>query len=444
MTLTSQLAEHYGKLQFSQIPEERTREIKRLLLDYLGVALGGSCTESGRIAAEFVIELGGKPQATVIGRGDRIPAINAAFANGIASHSIEMDDTDEEALFHHSPPVYSAALAAAEMAGASGKQFLAATYAGCEMMNRLSRATNPALRNRGFHTTTTCGIFGGTVACGKLFGLTADQLTNALGLAGAQASGLMEYFGTSMQKRVNPGPPARGAVTAATLAKKGFTGTDLIIEGKRGFAAAFSGQFDPSKLTEGLGTEFPVVIEFKPYSCVRPVHNAIDCALKVRNECKPNLSRVSGITFHRHPTWAEYHQIHRPRTYHEAQCSLPYSVAVALTEGAALLPQYSEEKLKDQQLMSLCEKVVILPDPSLPRGVSCRMEVRTLDGQTYTVQVDYPKGSVQNPMTDAELTTKFSTLASSCLKREQIEQVIEMTGRFEKLDSVAPLMKLVS
>jgi 2-methylcitrate dehydratase PrpD len=444
MTLTSDLGNHFSKLQFAQIPAEKKTDIKRLLLDYLGVALAGSRTDTGRIASEFAIELGGTAQATLIGRGNKVPAVHAAFANAISSHSIELDDIDDEALFHYSPPVYSAGLAAAEMVGANGAEFLTAVFAGCEMMNRLSRATNPSLRNRGFHTTPTCGVFGGTVAAGKMLKLSPEQMTSALGLAGAQASGLMEMYGTSMQKRINPGPAARNAVTAASLAKKGFTGADTIIEGKRGFAAAFSDHFDPSKLTEGLGLEFPVVIEFKPYSCARPIHNAIDCALNVRGQNSFKLDKISEITFYRHPAWAEYHVITRPRTYHEAQVSLPYSAAVALVEGAALLPQYSEEKLKDVRIMSLAEKVTVVKDPSLPRGVSCRMVVKTLDGQTYTSQVDYPKGSVQNPMTDTELAAKFCTLASTRLKHEQIDQVIQMASEIEKFESIATLMKLVS
>ena len=294
MTLTSDLANYFSELQFAQIPAEKKTDIKRLLLDYLGVALAGSRTDTGRIAAEFAIELGGSAQATLIGRGNKVPAVHAAFANAISSHSIELDDIDDEALFHYSPPVYSAGLAAAEMAGASGAEFLTAVYAGCEMMNRLSRATNPSLRDRGFHTTPTCGVFGGTVAAGKLLKLSPQQMTHALGLAGAQASGLMEMYGTSMQKRINPGPAARNAVTAASLAKKGFTGADTIIEGKRGFAAAFSNHFDPSKLTEGLGREFPVTIEFKPYSCARPIHNAIDCALNVRGQNSFKLDQDLG------------------------------------------------------------------------------------------------------------------------------------------------------
>src|SRR5205823_4573958 len=112
-----------------------------------------------------------------------------------------------------------------------------------------------------------------------------------------------------------------------------------IFDGDRGFGRAFSDQFDAGELTKGLGREFPVFMEFKPYSCARPIHNAIDCALNIRKELAGPLAAVRSITVQRHPAWASYHQNAEPKTYHEAQVSLPYSVAVALVEGAALLPQ---------------------------------------------------------------------------------------------------------
>ena len=168
----------------------------------------------------------------------------AAFANAISSHSIELDDIDVLALFHFSPPVYSSALAVADATQASGKDLIAALAAGCEMMERVSRAANNSLRNRAFHTTPTCGVFGATIAASKLLRLNAEKITNALGMAGAQASGLMEMYGPSMQKRFNPGPTARNGVTAALMAQLGFTGADTIFEGERGFLRAFAGRHD--------------------------------------------------------------------------------------------------------------------------------------------------------------------------------------------------------
>jgi len=443
-TASGRLAAVFSSRSFGDLPAERIEEMKRLLLDHLGVALAGSRTDSGRIAGAFAAELGGPAQATVIGSGARVSAVHAAFANAIASHSVELDDVDDEALFHFGPPVMAAALATAELVGASGSELITGALAGCEMTNRLSLATNPALRDRGFHTTPTCGVFGAAVAAGRLLQISATQMTSALGLAGGQSSGLMEMYGPSMQKRLNPGPAARNGITAALLAQRGFTGTDLIIEGERGFAAAFSGQFDPEPLTDGLGATIPVPVEYKAYACARPIHNAIECALLIREQHANRHKDIEHITVHRHPAWADYHTLARPRTYHEAQMSLPYSVAVAFVDGAALLEQYTDERLADDAVMGLAGRVTIRKDDSLPRGVSCRMVVEFADGTTATSQVDFPKGSSRNPMTNADLEGKFRHLASPVLGADRAERVVAMVRQLDAVPDVRSLTALLA
>src|SRR5262245_26440984 len=163
-TAANQVAKHFAGLNYNAIPVESRHAIKRLLLDYLGVALAGSQTASGRIACEFAKMHKGKAETTLIGSGARVPMTLGSFANAISSHSIELDDIDVLALFHFSPPVYSAALAVAEAQHSNGKQFLVALAAGCEMMERVSRAANNSLRDRGYHSTPTCGVFGATIA----------------------------------------------------------------------------------------------------------------------------------------------------------------------------------------------------------------------------------------------------------------------------------------
>lgn len=414
MTAAAELARHFAHLTATSQPAPLRHEMHRLLLDYLGVALSGSRTESGRIAGDVMLGLGGAPQATVLGRDRKVPAVHAAFANAVSEHSIEMDDVDDLALFHYGPPVVSAALAVAEWQASTGDELVTAMVCGCEMMNRLSLATNPALRDRGFHTTPTCGVFGAAVASAKLLGLDADQMANALGLAGAQASGLMEMYGPSMQKRINPGPTARNGVTAAMLAQAGFTGADTIFEGERGFGAAFAGGIDLGVLLDGLGEDVPVVVEYKAYSAARPIHNAIDAALELRRR-GVRAEDVVRIVVARHPDWSDYHRNATPNTYHEAQVSLPYSTAVALTDGAALPEQYADDQVHRADLVSLASKITIETDASLPRGVSCRLEVTTAGGDRVTAQVDDAKGSLANPMTDADLTAKFTRLATPVL-----------------------------
>jgi 2-methylcitrate dehydratase PrpD len=442
-TIAEQLATHFESFNYAALSEASRKAVKRLLLDYLGVAVSGSQTGSGEAARRFAKSTGGHTEATLIGDGAAVPAMQAAFANAISSHSVELDDIDVLALFHFSPPVYSAALAMAEQVNASGKDLLAALAAGCEMMERVSRAANSSLRNRGYHTTPTCGVFGATIAAARLLGLPAGEMVSALGMAGAQSGGLMEMYGPSMQKRFNPGPAARNGVTAATMAELGFTCAATIFEGERGFLKAFTDKSDPAQLTADLGKPYQLDIEFKPYSCARPIHNAIDCALEVRLKHGPDLLRVKSIHMARHPDWALYHHNAHPSTYHEAQVSLPYSVAVALTDGQALFAQYNNARLKEPMLIKLSELVEISVDASLPRGVSCKMTMEMQDGTCYLSQVDYPKGSIQNAMSDDELRAKFDSLAIPVLGAARSAEVAAMVAGIENCENVRDLTRLL-
>jgi 2-methylcitrate dehydratase PrpD len=259
-------------------------------------------------------------------------------------------------------------------------------------------------------------------------------------LAGAQSSGLMEMYGPSMQKRFNPGPAARNGITAALMAKLGFTGAATIFDGERGFLRAFTDKFDLGELTKGLGKDYPVYIEYKAYSCARPIHNAIDCALEIRRQLKEPVANVTAITMRRHPAWAHYHLNTKPKTYHEAQVSLPYSTAVALLEGNALLPQYQDEKLGDPEILRLSQMIKVIPDDSLPRGVSCVMTLKTSGGAELTSQVDHPRGSIQNPMSPEDMSNKAHMLGDGVIGREAIDWLIDQVRNVEKLDSVAAMM----
>lgn len=442
VTLADRLGTHFSEFDYARLSDDTRRAVKRLLLDYLGVAIAGSQTESGEVARKFAAVTGGHAEASLVGGDGRVPAMQAAFANAISSHSVELDDIDVLALFHFSPPVYSSSLAVAEQVNATGKDLLVALAAGCEMMERLSKAANNSLRNRGFHTTPTCGVFGATIAAAKLQGLSVDQIVSALGMAGASSSGLMEMYGPSMQKRFNPGPAARNGVTASTMAQLGFTGTNTIFEGERGFLAAFTDQNQPERLVENLDKSYKLDIEFKPYSCARPIHNAIDCALEIRRKHQPDLARVASIEMARHPDWALYHQNAQPKTYHEAQVSLPYSVAVALTDGQALFAQYNDQRLGEPNLKHLSEMVNITVDDSLPRGVSCRMTLVMDNGDRFISQVDYPKGSIQNPMNDEELRAKFDSLVHPVLGAKRAAEIAAMVQSIEDCDNIGRLMQL--
>ena len=437
------LARHFSQFDYDSLPPASIKAVKRLLLDYLGVALAGSNTDSGRIAALYAAADGGNHDASLIGTTlARVPAGQAAFANAISAHSVELDDIDVFAYFHFSPPVFSAALAAAEQAGVDGKSLLVALVAGCEMMERVSRAANPSLRDRCYHSTPTCGVFGAAIATGLLWKLTPEQFISALGLAAAQACGTLEFHGPSMQKRFSPGPGARGGITAAHMALLGFTGQDTALEGPRGFLKAFTDKSDATQLTAGLDTAYQLDIEFKPYSCARPIHNAIDAALLLRQRDQPDLTKIRAINIVRHPSWAHKHQNRAPASYHAAQLSIEFSVAIALHEGQALLAQYSEAKLKLPSVVRLMQNTVVSTDASLPRGVSCRVELTMDDGHVLIAQVDYPKGSIQVPMSDAEIEAKFRSLAQPVIGAAATDALVDTVNHLEQRDQVRDLMLL--
>ncbi|WIY53172.1 MmgE/PrpD family protein [Devosia sp. YIM 151766] len=442
-TVAEQLGRHFSGLDYDAIPAAEIEKAKRLVLDYFGVAIAGSQTTSGAIARKFASECAGRPVATLIGSSDRSSAPDAAFANAICSHSIELDDVDALALFHFGPPVVSAALAAAERNQASGRDFIAAIVCGCEILARVSAACNFSLRNRGFHTTPVCGVFGASVAAGKLADLPPDFMISALGLAGAQASGLMEMYGPSMQKRFNPGPAARAGLTAAMMAEFGFTGAATIFEGQRGFCRAYSDHYDLSVLTDELGDDYHLDIEFKPYSCARPIHNAIDCAIGVRERLGKATQTIRGMTMRRHPDWANYHLNPAPTSYHEAQMSLPYSVAIALIDGTALPRQYETDRLNHSEVLRLAGMLVVEPDAGLPRGTSCHLSVETQDGAVIETQVDYPLGSGERPMSDTALEEKFHMLADPVTGSGNADRIVEAIREIETFD-ISGLMALTA
>lgn len=444
MNYTETLAKYAANLKYEDIPKETIDLVKVLILDYISCAYGGVQTESGRIAAEFAREFSEKGKCTVIGYGYKSAPYNAAFANAILSHSIELDDVDVLAYIHTGPQTVSSALAAAEWVNASGKDFLVGVTIGSEFVNRISEAINPSLRNRGFHSTPTCGVFGAGAAAGRIMKLSEEKMVSVLGLSGAQASGMMEMYGVSMAKRFNPGPAARNGVTAALFAERGFTGAETILEGERGFCKAFSDKFDLLRLTANLGKDFRLSIELKAYACARPIHNAIDCGLKIRQKHSSEIKNITSLVMKRNPEWGtRYHYIKEPRTFHEAQMSLPFSVALALIKGKAFVDDYSDENLKNPEIMRLSRMMEIQNDPSLPRGVSCHLTVTMKDGKKMEVQVDYPKGSPQNPMTKAERFAKFEGLSRNLLNGDQRKAIVNKINELEKVSDITEFTSLL-
>lgn len=443
--LAHDLASHVLARGREQLRSAALDEARTLLRDYLGVALRGSRTDVARIVSRYQAEHGSTPaEATVIGPGLRVGATAAAFCNAVATHSLELDDTDQLSMLHVSAPVVSAALACAETVDSSGSEFLAAIVAGYEVMQALSDGANPGMRDRGFHSTAVCGVFGAAAAAGLLLGLGHGQLVSAFGAAGAQACGVFEIYGPTMQKALQPGSAAHNGVTAARLARLGFTGADSIIDGQHGVFSAFTNAADPAATRRRLQAGAPIGIEYKPYSCFRPIHTAIDCARAVRHDLAPaSVGSIASLTLSRHPDWAGYHLNPHPRSEREAKGSIHHGVAVALLSGDALLEHFAGDYLADPTVQRLSSMLVVETDRGLARGDSCRLRVELADGQVLEHQVDYPKGSLHVPMSEDEHLAKFSYLTGAVLSPARTDRVLRLVESIEMTGSVRELTALL-
>ena len=288
MEITRQLATYCEELKFKQLPDQVIDRVKYLFLDFLGVACRGSREDSSKSLHRYVKEeTAGIQQGVIIGTKERATFLMAALANGTFAHAIEMDDVNNESSLHPGVVVFSSALAGAEKTRASGKRFMESAVAGYEVMIRLGKALGPENSYlRGFHPTGTCGAFGAAMAASKLFGLKKETLVHALGIAGSQAAGSMEYLAQgAWTKRFHAGWAALSGLVAAQLAGQRFKGPTTIIEGRFGFLHAYSNKADPKRVLEGMGSDFEILhTSIKPYACCRYMQPPIDAVIKVMKD----------------------------------------------------------------------------------------------------------------------------------------------------------------
>src|SRR5580692_8048422 len=282
--VTRELAHYLVTANYDDLPANVRKEGVRTLLNWVGVAIGGSRHQTVAIAAEALAPFSGPPQASPLGRRERFDIMTAAFINGVSSHIFDFDDTHLKTIIHPAGPVASAILAMSEMQPVSGKDFLNALALGIETECRIGNAVYPNHYDVGWHITGTTGVFGAAAAAGKLLGLNEQQMVWALGLAASQPVGLRESFG-SMNKSFNPGRAAANGLFAALLAQQNFTSSDGMIEAKRGWANAISTKQNFREITEGLGQRYEAALNtYKPFACGIVMHPAIDAAIQLRDE----------------------------------------------------------------------------------------------------------------------------------------------------------------
>jgi 2-methylcitrate dehydratase PrpD len=450
VTLAESLAAKVAALRTSPLPPPLLARAHDLLVDHLGVSLGGVGEDSSVALRAGLATLGLRGDATVLGTGVRLPAPQAALANGAAAHALEMDDTHRGGSIHLGASVFPTAFAAAELADASGETVLRAAIAGYEVAARLAMAVGPAAHyRRGFHPTGTCGAFGAAAAAGLVLGLDERQLTDALGIAGSQASGSMEFLADgSWTKRLHPGWAACAGLHAAALARAGFKAPSSIVEGRFGFLAAYSDAPDADAV---LAESAPALLDtsIKPHACCRYMQGPIDVvlALRARHGVVPaDVARIDvGMLDAAFPIVCDPADAkRRPTSVVDAQFSLPFGVAVAVARGRAAPEEFSLAVLGDTTVRDLMDRVSAVRDPALdavyPRTWPAWVRIVLRDGRALTADVTHPRGDPENFPTRAELAEKFRTLAGRTLPRAQCDRVLALAEGLGMAPRIAPLM----
>jgi 2-methylcitrate dehydratase PrpD len=418
--VTRTLARYVVNAKYEDLPATVRKEGLRTLLNWVGVAVGGSHHETVEIAVAALAPFSGPGQAGLLGRRERFDIMNAAFVNAISSHIFDYDDTHLKTIIHPSGPVISPILALSEYRDVSGKEFLNALVLGVETACRIGNAVYPDHYDRGWHITGTAGVFGGAAAAGKLLGLSEQQMVWALGLAASQPVGLRESFG-SMNKSFNPGRAAHNGLTAALLASKNYTSSDQMIEAKRGWANTISTKQDYREITEGLGQRYEAALNtYKPFACGIVLHPAIDAAIQLRNENKLTPDQIDHIDLRVHPLVLELTGIKTPNDGLEGKFSVYHAVAIAIVEGAAGEKQFSDRAVHNSVVVGLRSKVIPVVDPAIkPEQVDLTITLK--DGRRLHKFTPMPPASGHSPLTKISSLWKDADSDIPILKQARAE-----------------------
>jgi 2-methylcitrate dehydratase PrpD len=358
--------------------------------------------------------------------------LSAALVNGIASHVLDFDDTHHPTLIHPSGPVMSAALALCEREPATGTAFLHAVILGIEAECRIGRAVFPAHYDAGWHITGTAGVFGAAVASGCLLKLDARQMAWALGIAATQASGLREMFGT-MCKSFHVGRSAQNGLTAALLARSGFTSSERALEAPCGFSHVLSPERDLSVILDSFGQRFEILSNtYKPFACGLVLHPVIDGCISLRDQHSLTAGDIAAVRTRVNPRVLELTGKRAPRTGLEGKFSVYHSAAVAIIHGAAGEAQYADACVRDPAVISLREKVHTEPEQTIGEAFAL-VEIRTVDGRTLTCEVANATGSLKRPMSDAQIEAKARELGTGVLAAEAVEEIVALCWSAETL-----------
>jgi 2-methylcitrate dehydratase PrpD len=426
---------------FDHVPPAVIHEAKRSLINFFATAISGCRDRPFEIALRSLLKFSGARQATLIGRTERIDALGAAFLNAVSANISDFDDTHLPTVIHPTATIAPALLALAELRPISGADLLLAFVLGVEIECRIGNAISPAHYRRGWHITTTCGVFGSAMAAGKLLELDSAGLVWALGNAATQSSGLVESLGHDA-KSISIGNSARNGLWSALLAGDGFEGPEHPLEGRFGFFNAMGETPNRAALLDGFGASWELSKNsYKPYPGGIVIHPAIDCVLDLRRAQALASADIERIVVHGHPLLSD--RANRPNVTsgREAQVSVQHSVAAALLFGKAGLDEYTDACVRDPAVLDLRRKVELRQDATIPVEAAT-VDVVMKNGKAHHASVSAARGSAQRPLSDAELEDKLFTLAVALGPKDALRRLADTVWALDRMQDVSGLLAL--
>src|SRR6478672_8508567 len=451
-TITAAMSRWAAALQFKQLSIDAVYQAKRFLLDSLGCSLGGYQQHDVKIALEVLGETAGPGKATVIGTGQRVDPISASLANALMIRCMDYNDIYWKQDPSHPSDIFPAALACCERAKSDGKELLVGLVLGHEFEMRLCEAAFPGIRERGWHHATLTA-FASPIAAGRALHLTWEQIQHAIGISasrhctlGAVTAGKL----TMMKNTVDPMATQSG-VLAALLAEKGYTGPEHVIDGKEGLTHVFGPEWKLNFLTDGLGESWRITqCGMKAFPTEALTHTPISAVLDIvkSNDLHPDqIEKVQIRSLARAADILSDPSKYDPRTKETADHSLPYVIAAAVAERQVTPVQFEMKKIMDPVIRAQLKKVEVVADPEIEKVFPALQRVivnlTTVDGRTFTKQLDYPKGDPRNPLTDAEVEEKFAALADGVLSEGAQKKLKDAIWNLEKVGSVSKLMEMM-
>ncbi len=447
-----QISEFAVNLKYTDLPDAVVNEVKRYLYDSIGCAFGGYHTKDVRILRDIYTNMAGKTEASVIGFGDKMPAVNATLVNALMIRALDFNDIYWKEDPSHPSDIIPAALSIGEMVDASMREVIVGIVLAYEFEMRLCEFAKPGVRERKWHHATLTQFVSPIVA-GKLLGLSVDQMVNAIGISGCHSHtiGCPTAGKLTMMKNTVDPMATQAGVFAALMAEKGYSGTEAVFEGKEGLMDVFGPAWDTDKLLGNLGAKFKILdCSMKAFPTEALTHTHITCTLKVvkDNDIKPEeieevtvttIARACDILFDPHK--------YRPESRETADHSLPYCIAAAIVDRQITTQTFSDEKLKDPRIWQVIDKIKgeasIEFENMFPAKQPSRVKVRTKAGKEFSAYLEYPKGDPREPMTEDDLKAKFNALSTELLSAERQEKIRKMIFACENMSARTFMKELV-